>query len=289
MNILVLGGRRFVGKKLVQNLIEEGNNVTVANRSGRPEFGSDACYIVFDRNSRGSIRENIGRRNYDVIYDMICYSPQNAIDMIENISAGKYIMVSSSVVYDWGMDHKETDFDAKKYCPMDGTIEELRNKFGFKQAYKLGKMSSEAIITQNERGIHSTCVRFPLIIGVGDHTGRMETYIDAVRSGKGIWVDNIYSEVSMVEAGNAAEYLSQIKDKDVQGAINLCDKGSVTIMKLVKMISDILGMNIIWKADGVGGGYNGYYSNTFAIDKMFEAGIAPRNLDIEAVIRNLLL
>ena len=36
--ILVIGGNRFVGKKLVWNLLNEGYEVVIANRSGNSDF-----------------------------------------------------------------------------------------------------------------------------------------------------------------------------------------------------------------------------------------------------------
>lgn len=162
--ILVMGGKRLVGKRLVQNLLKEGHDVTVANRSGISDVRKNARSLVFDRNSRESIKDRISKQNWDVVYDMICYSPKNAKDIIENISTEKYILISSSVVYEWGEDHREEDFNAEKFQYYDGTIDELGKRFGYKQGYKLGKMGAEAVV-ETSNSISTICVRFPIIIG----------------------------------------------------------------------------------------------------------------------------
>ena len=48
MKILVIGGNRFVGKKLVTKLLNQSHKVTVLNRSGSGPNGSKK--IKFDRN-----------------------------------------------------------------------------------------------------------------------------------------------------------------------------------------------------------------------------------------------
>lgn len=287
--ILVMGGKRLVGKRLVQSLLEEGHDVTVANRSGISDAGKNVRNIVFDRNNEESIKDKISRQNWDIVYDMICYSPQNAKDMIDNISAEKYILISSSVVYEWGEDHREEDFNASEFRYYDGTIDELGKQFGYKQGYKLGKMGAEAVVTKSANSTSTVCVRFPLIIGgVDDHTKRMETYVNAIKRKQGIYIDNLYSRVSMVEAGNAAEYLRQIKDKKFEGAINICDSDTVTILDLIKIMQNMLENEIIYRADGIIAGYNNYYSNTYNLNKMQEIGIIPQKLDLKAVLEQII-
>ena len=251
--ILVMGGRRFVGKALVNKLLQEGNDVTVANRSGSSAFGLEVHNLVFDRNSYESISEKISKEDYDVVYDMICYSSKNAKDIIDNISTEKYIMVSSCTVYDWGLNHKEEEFDAKNYTVIDGTIEELGRKFGYKQGYKIGKMGAEAIIERNNT-ISSIRVRFPLIIGQDDHTKRMETYLEAIKNEREIYIDNLYSVVSMVQSENAADYLLKIKDQSFRGAINMSDYGKISISELINKIMYFTGKKVILKENKFSGG-----------------------------------
>ena len=286
--VLVMGGRRFLGKAIVNKLLQEGNDITVANRSGTSAFGLDVHNLVFDRNSYESISEKISKKDYDVVYDMICYSPKNAKDIIENISTDKYIMVSSCIVYDWGLNHKEEEFDAKNYTVKDGTIEELGQKFGYKQGYKIGKMGAEAIIERNET-IPSICVRFPLIIGQHDHTKRMETYFEAIKNEREIYIDNLYSDVSMVQSENAADYLLKIKDQCFKGAINMGDYGKISILEWINKMMNLLGKKVILNENKFsGGGYNGFYSNTLNLDKMMETGIVPYSLNVEAVLSKLM-
>lgn len=277
--VLVMGGTRLVGKCLVEKLIENEEDVTIANRSGTMTYGIKVKKIIFDRNNRESIKDTL-IDNYDIVYDMICYSPQNAKDIMDYIKTDKYIMISSCVVYDWGKSHKEKDVDVTGMSEFIGggqnDIETLKEKFGFKQAYKLGKIGAEAIIKQHKE-IASIRVRLPLVIGRNDHTQRMQTYIKAIRNNDNMYIDNFLSEVSFVEASNAADYLYQLKGKEYIGALNLADSGSIVIRDLIHMIEDIVGSKALYSAAGIKGGYNEFYSNTLCLEQMETLGICAQN------------
>ena len=49
-NVLVLGGTRFFGKHLVNELLAQGMKVTIATRGKTPDsFGSSVERLIFDR------------------------------------------------------------------------------------------------------------------------------------------------------------------------------------------------------------------------------------------------
>lgn len=51
-NILILGGTRFFGKRLVELLLEEGHKVTIATRGNTPDsFGEQVDRLQIDRES----------------------------------------------------------------------------------------------------------------------------------------------------------------------------------------------------------------------------------------------
>jgi nucleoside-diphosphate-sugar epimerase len=77
--ILVMGGTRFSGKRLVSKLIEEGHDVTIATRGhNRFEFPSPIEQLTIERTDRDSIRDAIKGMTFDIVYDQICYSSADA-------------------------------------------------------------------------------------------------------------------------------------------------------------------------------------------------------------------
>ena len=74
MKILVLGGTRFFGIHMVNDLIEKGHEVTIATRGRTPDFfGDSVSRICFDRTDADSIKAVISSTHYDVIIDKIAY------------------------------------------------------------------------------------------------------------------------------------------------------------------------------------------------------------------------
>ena len=67
MNIAVIGGNRFVGKKLVESLVDKKHNVTIFNRSKSGH--KDVTKVRFDRN-----KDEIDLRNFDCVVDMCLYT-----------------------------------------------------------------------------------------------------------------------------------------------------------------------------------------------------------------------
>ena len=85
MKILVLGGTRFFGIHLVDKLIHDGHDVTVATRGiTKNHFDNFVTRLIFDRNSRESIKHNLSSIHYDVVIDNICYSPNNTKNLLRN-------------------------------------------------------------------------------------------------------------------------------------------------------------------------------------------------------------
>ena len=96
MKILVIGGNRFVGKKLVIELIKNLHDVTVLNRSGTGPDG--ARKFVFDRNIKSHI-DSFKFDEFDCIVDMCLFKPEQ-FNLIKDSINDKinYIFVSSGAV-----------------------------------------------------------------------------------------------------------------------------------------------------------------------------------------------
>ena len=77
--ILVLGGNRFFGKKLIELLLEENHEVTILTRgkSGNP-FGAKVEHLVADRVDSAALADAVKGREFDIVYDNICYASNEA-------------------------------------------------------------------------------------------------------------------------------------------------------------------------------------------------------------------
>jgi nucleoside-diphosphate-sugar epimerase len=79
MKALIVGGNRFFGKKLAQQLVEAGHEVTLLNR-GNIDDGlvSQVSRLKCDRQDRAGLRTAKGNSEWDVIIDQVCFSAKDA-------------------------------------------------------------------------------------------------------------------------------------------------------------------------------------------------------------------
>ena len=119
--VLVFGGNRFVGKALIEKLLDQGYNVDMFNRSGTgPDYVMDTCeanIIQGDRNNSEDL-DKIDFDAYGCIVDM-CLFFESQFDLIEDRinEDTNYIFVSSGAANskysqnygDYGHDKKQVE------------------------------------------------------------------------------------------------------------------------------------------------------------------------------------
>ncbi|MEG0471659.1 MAG: NAD-dependent epimerase/dehydratase family protein, partial [Solibacillus sp.] len=117
--ILVLGGTRFFGKKLVEELLKQHHQVTIVTRGvSENPFGDQVEHLQVNRQDEAAFRTAVAGRNFDVVYDNICYSPNEAKAFCDlfNGSIGKLVFTSTLSTYEAnGKPHAEGDFDPYHY------------------------------------------------------------------------------------------------------------------------------------------------------------------------------
>ncbi len=113
MKILVIGGTRFFGIHMINELLELGHDVTIATRGkASDEYGDKVKRILIERTSAASIKEALSGTHYDVVIDKIAYCSNDIKYMMDVIDCDKYIYMSSTSVYDPKHIHTvEDDFD----------------------------------------------------------------------------------------------------------------------------------------------------------------------------------
>lgn len=69
MQILVIGGTRFIGVYLTQILVEQGHEVVLFNRGNRPAPLKGVQQIQGDRTDPTQLREKLTAENFDIVFD----------------------------------------------------------------------------------------------------------------------------------------------------------------------------------------------------------------------------
>jgi nucleoside-diphosphate-sugar epimerase len=231
-SILILGGTRYIGKRLAAALVEKGDNVAVATRGNSSvPSGNRLRHLPMDRQDPASLATVFATGTWDVVYDMICYAPSDAADLITASSGriGRYVMVSSQAVYGAGVDVVETAFNPLNYPVRMGR----RGDF----SYGEGKRLAEAVLIQQAPFPVATA-RFPVILGPDDYTGRLEHQIERVRSGVPLPVIDPGVEMSLISSSGAAAFLLWLGGRGPTGPFNAASSGALSVAALIDLLED---------------------------------------------------
>jgi len=237
MKILVLGGTRFFGKKLVQLLIHEGHDVTIATRGNvQHSFGSNVKQVIVDRKDTESLRLAVGEEEWDIIYDNICFSSNEALASCEIFEGKtkKYILTStlSTIDQQLGADILEEAFNPYDYEIRYGNVEDF--------SYGEGKRQAEAVFFQKAT-FPVVAVRFPIVLGEDDYTRRLHFHIERVAKEKAIGFLNMDARMSYILSDDAAGFLKFAGFSSIEGPFNATSTGSLSMQELIHLIEEATG------------------------------------------------
>ena len=251
MKVLVLGGTRFFGVHMVNDLIEKGHEVTIATRGQTPDdFGDSVMRIRLDRTDEDSIKAMISDTHYDVIIDKIAYCSNDVRKLMDNADCDKYIYMSSTAVYDpLHPDTAEDDFDGNGgeliWCD--------RPDF----SYDVVKRNAEYALWQKYSDKRFVAVRYPFVIGKDDYTKRLYFYVEHVLKQMPMKIDNLDNQMSFIRSDEAGKFISFLVDKDFTGAVNGCSRGTVSVKTILDYIEKETGFSAVLSEDGDPAPYNG--------------------------------
>ncbi len=100
MNILILGGTRFVGRHMARAALERGHTLTLFNRgNSNPELFSNTEEVEKLRGDRDGDMSALEGRTWDAVIDTSGYVPRIVKRSAELVKAEHYVFVSSISVY----------------------------------------------------------------------------------------------------------------------------------------------------------------------------------------------
>lgn len=247
--VLVLGGTRYFGKRLVNLLLEEGvHKVTVATR-GRTEadFKGPVSRMVVDRSDEESLAKAAAAGPWDIVYDNICYSPNEAMAAVRAFDGkvGRYVVTSTLSVYEFGKSPlTEADFDPYSYAWKSAGREELE--------YGEGKRQAEAAFFR-EAGFPVAAMRIPIVLGPDDYTRRLHFHVERVMKGTPIGLPNADAAMSFISSAETAAFLHWLGSADVTGPINAGSVGAPTLNQIFTWIEEATGKRALIVPEGEAG------------------------------------
>ena len=102
MKVLVMGGTRFNGLALVQELHKHGHEVTILNRGvTEAPVPKGVRRLTADRNDAAALKAALGDEEWDCVQDISGYNLEQVRSLVECVKGrvGHYIFASSTVTY----------------------------------------------------------------------------------------------------------------------------------------------------------------------------------------------
>lgn len=231
MNILVVGGTRFFGIPMVKKLLENGHSVTVATRGNTADlFGNTVRHITMDKTDESSVKSALCGESFDVLIDKVAYSSNDVRSLLANVRCGRYIQMSSCAVYEGAHPMMtEDEFDAKS-CSLVWLDRPAD--------YALGKRQAERAALEFMDESRCTFVRYPVVMGENDYTGRLRFYVQHICRQLPMKIENPDAKTSYIHENEAGEFIAKLVDTDICGAVNGCSHGVISQRQIVGYIQE---------------------------------------------------
>ncbi|OPJ61160.1 NAD-dependent epimerase/dehydratase family protein [Clostridium oryzae] len=272
MDILVIGGTRYFGIHMVNDLLKQGHNVTIATRgNAKDSFGDKVSRIILERTNPESMKMALADKKYDIIIDKIAYCSNDIKYVLDVADCDKYIYMSSTSVYEpkhWNT--IEDDFNAldKKlvWCSrMDFPYEEI-------------KRQAECALWQAYKNVNAIAVRYPFAIGKDDYTKRLLFYIEHTIKENPMNIDNVDCQMSYIRSDEAGKFISFLVDKEYTGPLNGSSNGTISIREILDYVELKTGKKAMISKDGEAAPYNNEPEYSINTDRAKNLGFEFTNL-----------
>lgn len=104
MKVLIVGGTGLISTGIVEQLLARGANVTLFNRGRRARTPASVSVIVGDRDVPGEFEGRLARERFDVVIDMVCFSPAQAEATVRAFAGRTEQLLFCSTVCTYGVD-----------------------------------------------------------------------------------------------------------------------------------------------------------------------------------------
>ncbi len=258
MKVLVLGGTRFFGVHMVREFLRQGDEVTIATRGlANDNFSDSVKRVTIERTSADSLAKAFAGKTYDIICDNISYCSEDVRALLENVKCKRYIMTSTSSVYNFKPNMKEEEFNPYtnelKWC--------TRQEFPYDEI----KRQAETAIFNHYTSQEACAVRFPYVIGNDDYTKRLYFYVDHVVNSKPMNIDNLDEQIAFIRSDDAGKFLVYLAKSSFTGPINACAPSTLTVREIINYVENKANIKAVYDNNADNGAYNGtpsFYLNT---------------------------
>jgi 2'-hydroxyisoflavone reductase len=218
MKILILGGTRFIGRHIVDALLNAGHRVSVFARGTSPDdLPADVERLRGDRNEGAAGLGPLVGHSWDACVDVSGYTPRQVRPSADLLwgKIGRYVFVSTVSVYEDVAEGPITE----SHPLLPEAAEDVTEITG--ETYGPLKVTCERII-DNVYGDRSTILRPQIVAGPRDPTGRHTYWVQrAMQDGPMLAPGDGSNHVQVVDARDIARFTTRIIESATSGVFNL--------------------------------------------------------------------
>lgn len=258
MNILIIGGTRFIGKAITNECLSRGYNVTLYNR-GKSKNDFDVESITGDINELVTHKDNILSRNFDAVIHCIAFSEKHSNDLLEVFQGTRtrLLALSSCDCYEafQGLNRLEDRNEIPVY--EHSTLSQ--QKFYWSDLGAKGEMATEydknlmtsALMESFQKELAlPTVFRLPMVYGPGDnqYPSRHGDFIQRILADRRTVLLSAREQCQVYTYGYVENIASAIihsldHDKTIGQIYNLGEQVSRTRRKWAELYGSVIG----WK------------------------------------------
>lgn len=272
MDILVIGGTRYFGIPMVEELLREGHRVTIATRGLTPDkFGIRVGRIQLDLTDETSVRNALKGKRYDAVIDKMGYCSNEIKWILESVDCERFVHMSTAGVYN--LDHfniKEEEYDGSQGDLVWCNRREL--------SYDEVKRNAERALCQVYNDRNWAALRAPFVLGKGDYTNRLQFYVTHVVKQKPMFINNLDAQFCVAYRDEVSDLLALLAQSDYKGPINGCSDGLLTIREILSYVEQATGKRSVLDMNGDPAPYNNTKDNSLNTDRAKNLGIIFRNV-----------
>jgi nucleoside-diphosphate-sugar epimerase len=249
MKILVIGGTGFISSSMTRKLLERGHTVTLFNR-GKSKKTLDhpaLNYFSGNRDNIKDLRSAAGSDNFDVVYDMVAYTPDQSKQAAEVFkdNTSRFIHCSTISVY---MISNEVTIPITEDQDRAPIMEyNKRNPFGMD--YGINKRKCEEVLWNyhDKNSFPVTAVRPTFVCGPGDPAHRDYFWIERILDGKPLLVPGTGEyKFQHIFVEDCAEIFCNIieSDRSIGESYNAASEEVFTLNSYLHSLAGLLNKNI---------------------------------------------
>lgn len=214
MDLLIIGGTKFLGRHFVDAAQARGDRITLFNRGQtNPDLYPNVEKLRGDRENDLSALEG---RSFDAVVDTCGYVPRiveaSARALRENV--GRYVFISSISVFADFTEPGLTE-DSPLAEPSHPDSEDVATDYGALKAICEGRISD----LFGDRALH---VRPGLIVGPHDPTNRFTYWVTRVARGGAVLAPGPSERpVQVIDARDVAEWTLRAIEQELSGPYNV--------------------------------------------------------------------